>query len=120
MPYGSFLCARGRAGEALPLLEEARRIRREFFERDDPRSAETSAALGTCLAGAGRAREGIALLEESVRVFESSSDRRLSAALAAMARAWEQAGNSQEAQRWRARAAAAKPSAGRSASSARF
>jgi serine/threonine protein kinase/Tfp pilus assembly protein PilF len=120
MPYGSFLCARGRAGEALPLLEEARRIRREFFGKDDPRSAETSAALGTCLAGAGRAREGIALLEESVRVFESSSDRRLSAALAAMARAWEQAGNSQEAQRWRARAAAAKPSAERSASSARF
>ena len=63
LAYGSFLCARGRSGEALPLLEEACRIRQETYGKRDPRSAEAGAALGRCLAVAGRAPEGIALLE---------------------------------------------------------
>src|SRR5262245_3739710 len=103
MPYGSYLCARGSPEEALPFLEEARRIRREVYGAGDYRYAEASAALGACLADAGRFADGIAALEESARVFEESSDHRLEGALEALAKAWERSGNETEATRSRAR-----------------
>jgi tetratricopeptide (TPR) repeat protein len=103
LPYGTYLCAKTSAQEALPFLEEARRIRREVYGAADYRYAEASAAFGSCLASAGRLTEGIAALEESARVFEATSDHRLPGTLEALANAWEHTGNEQEAARLRAR-----------------
>ena len=52
LAYGAYLCSRAGAEEAVPFLEEARRIRLEVYGAEDYRYAEASAALGACLATA--------------------------------------------------------------------
>jgi tetratricopeptide (TPR) repeat protein len=65
------VCARGRTGEALTLLAEARPIMAKTYPDDPWRIAWTDAVRGSCLLKAGQRKEGAALIRGSAKALQA-------------------------------------------------
>ena len=76
---GQTLTESGKAGEALPYIQEALALREAHFEADDLLVAEARAALGRCLSMQGQTEEANDLLVQALDTFKESDkldDRR--------------------------------------------
>jgi hypothetical protein len=103
---GRTLHARGKHGEAEPLLRESLSLRQDALPRGHWRIAQGEQALARCLAAQGRIDEAAGILRAGVQVLEDAPARRSGIERAAMLRQlidlYEGAGRRAEAAPFRA------------------
>ena len=86
---GAVLNSTGRASDALPVLEDALRIRRIDYPEDHVMVAATRTELADSLNRLGRGDEALPMLEQSLSVLENTTGRRLQRVRSAYARLQE-------------------------------